>query len=150
MKLKTTLTKKVDNIDLQIINLIQEDSRLSFRNIANNLKIASGTIYNRIKSLEKRGILKNYTVIVDAAKVGYYLAAVILIQAEGKYLSHVEEDIAKISNVISVYDITGDYTIFVLNIIKEDFKKVLLRQKTEPRYHSPFLYKVELFCFFGR
>jgi DNA-binding Lrp family transcriptional regulator len=52
---------------------------------------------------------------MDSAKVGYDLTAVILIQAEGRHLIDVENEIAKISNVISVYDITGDFDIAIIS-----------------------------------
>lgn len=111
---KTSLTEKIDEVDLQIIGLLQEDSRISFNKIANKLGIAVGTAYNRIKSLEEKGIIKGYTAIVDPAKLGYDLMAVILIQAEGRHLLDVESEIARLKNVICVYDITGDFDIAVL------------------------------------
>lgn len=117
--MKTDLTEELDDVDHQIINLLQEDSRTSFRNIANKLKIAPGTVYNRIKKLEDKKVLKSYTVIVDPAKVGYDLAAVILIEAEGKHLLDVENEIAKMSNVVSVYDITGDFDIAIIARFKD-------------------------------
>ena len=108
------LTEKIDEIDLRIINLLQEDSRLSFNKIAHKLGISVGTALNRVKGLEDEGVLKGYTVIVDPNKVGYGLTAIILIQAEGKHLLDVENEVAKINNVISVYDITGDFDFVVL------------------------------------
>lgn len=134
-----TAARKLDEIDLQIIQLLQEDSRLSFRHIADSLKIASGTAYNRIKNLENSGVLKNYTVTVDPAKVGYDLVAVILIQGEGKYLPQVEADIANLSSVVSVYDITGDFDIAVtarfknrseLNAFIKDIQKIPYIKRT--------------------
>ncbi len=109
----------IDDIDLQIINLLQEDSRLSFNKIARELGISVGTAYNRIKNLEDRGVLKGYTAIVDPVKVGYSLTAIILIQAEGKHLLDVEKEISKIDNVVSVYDITGDFDIAVVARFKD-------------------------------
>jgi Lrp/AsnC family transcriptional regulator len=76
-------TNLIENVDLQIINLLQEDCRLSFNKIASKLGISAGTAFNHIKSLEKKGVLKSYAVIVDSAKLGYDLTAVILIQVEG-------------------------------------------------------------------
>ena len=115
MNLEDSIVKEViDDIDVQIINLLQEDSRLSFNKIARELGISVGTAYNRIKSLEDRGILKGYTAIVDPVKVGYSLTAIILIQAEGKHLLDVENEVSKMDNVISVYDITGDFDIAVI------------------------------------
>lgn len=111
--------KKVDNIDLQIINLLQENSRLSSYKIANKLSVTVSTVYNRIKSLEKRRILNDYTVLVDPDKLGYSLTAVILIQADGSHLVELEKEISEIENVISVYDITGDFDIIVIARFKD-------------------------------
>jgi DNA-binding Lrp family transcriptional regulator len=67
--LETSLIETMDEIDTQITNLLQENSRLSFNKIAHKLGISVGTAVNRVKSLEDRGILKGYTVIVDSNKV---------------------------------------------------------------------------------
>jgi DNA-binding Lrp family transcriptional regulator len=107
--LENNSPQKIDDIDLQIIKLLQEDSRKSFNKIANELGIAVGTAANRIKSLEEKGILKGYTVIVDPVKLGHSLSAVILIQAEGKHLVDVEKKVAQLGDAICVYDITGEY-----------------------------------------
>lgn len=113
MKEKNTV-EKLDDLDFKILNLLQEDSRLSYSKIANRLGVSVGTAYNRIKSLEEKGVLKGYTALVDAAKVGYSLTALILIQAEGKHLIDVENEIAKITNIVSVYDITGEFDIAIV------------------------------------
>jgi len=114
MTLSDNSPQKIDNIDSQIISLLQEDSRRSFSKIADKLGIAVGTAYNRVKSLEDKGILKGYTIIVDPVKLGYGLTAVILIQAEGQHLLEVEKELAQLDDVISVYDITGDFDIAVV------------------------------------
>ncbi len=107
-------SQNVDEVDLNIIRLLQEDSRKSFNKIAERLGIAVGTAYNRVKNLEERGILKGYTIIVDPTKLGYGLTALILIQAEGRYLPEVENELANLDEVISIYDITGDYDVAVV------------------------------------
>ncbi len=108
------LEEKVDDVDRKIIRLLQEDSRKSFNKIAESLGIAVGTAYNRVKNLEEKGILKGYTILVDSAKLGYGLTALILIEAEGRYLPEVEKEIAELDEVMSIYDITGDYDIAVI------------------------------------
>jgi DNA-binding Lrp family transcriptional regulator len=117
--MKSKSPEELDDIDLRIISLLQEDSRLSYNKIASKLGISVGTAYNRIKNLERKGILKRYTVLVDVAKAGYNLTAIILIQAEGKHLIDVENEIAKMNNVVSVYDITGDFDIAVIAKFKD-------------------------------
>jgi len=101
--------------------LLQKDSRLSFNRIAKELGISVGTAYNRIRGLEEKGVLRGYTAIVDPVKVGYQLTAIILIQAEGKHLLDVEGEIARMGNVISVYDITGEFDVAVIARFKDRF-----------------------------
>ena len=117
--METGLTEKIDNIDVQIMSLLQEDSRLSFNKIAHKLGISVGTVCNRVKSLEDKGVLKGYTVLLDPNKVGFGLTVIILIQAEGKHLLDVEKEVAKINNVISVYDITGDFDFVIVARFKD-------------------------------
>jgi len=104
----------VDDVDRKIIRLLQEDARKSFNKIAESLGIAVGTAYNRVKNLEDKGILKGYTIMLDSAKLGYGLTALILIEAEGRYLPEVENELAKLDEVVCIYDITGDYDIAVV------------------------------------
>ena len=109
LELETSLIEKIEDIDLRILSLLQEDSRLSFNKIASKLGISVGTAFNHVKNLEKKGIIKGYTAVLDSSKLAYSLTAIIMIQAEGSYLTDVETEIATSSNAIAVYDITGDY-----------------------------------------
>lgn len=107
-------TQRLDGIDFQILRMLQEDSRTSYRKISDALGIALGTVYNRVKRLEDEGVFKAYTVIVDPTRMGYDLTAVILIQAGGPHLAEVEKEIAQSDYTICVYDITGDFDIAVI------------------------------------
>jgi DNA-binding Lrp family transcriptional regulator len=118
-KNQTGLIEIMGDIDLQILNLLQQDSRISFNKIASQLGISVGTAFNHVKNLEKKGVLKGYTTVLDPAKLGYGLTALILIQAEGGHLGEVESEISKAANVIAVYDITGDYDAAVITKFKD-------------------------------
>jgi Lrp/AsnC family transcriptional regulator for asnA, asnC and gidA len=119
--LETNLIEKIDVVDLRILELLQEDCRLSFNKIARKLGISVGTAFNHVKSLEQKDIIKAYTAIIDSSKLGYSLTAIIMIQAEGTHLADVENEIAKNANVIAVYDITGDYDATVIAKFKDRF-----------------------------
>ncbi len=129
--MKNNIPKKIDVIDIQIITLLQKDSRLSFNKIAGKIGISVGTAYNRVKNLEATGVVKGYGTVLDTAKLGYELTAIILIQAAGKYLANVEAEIAKLNAVTAVYDIAGDYDAALVTKFKDrqglnDFVKSLL------------------------
>jgi Lrp/AsnC family transcriptional regulator for asnA, asnC and gidA len=94
---------------MQIVALLQGDSRLSFNKLAKKLGVSVGTAYNRVKNLEALGVVKGYTVVLDSSKLGFELTAIILIQAAGKHLLDVEKEIANTANVIAVYDIAGEH-----------------------------------------
>lgn len=117
--MKTNLVENTDGVDLRIISLLQEDSRLSFKKIANRLGISVGMAFNRVKNLEKKGVLKGYTVILDSVKLGYNLTAIIQIQAEGGHLSEVEREISKSANVIAVYDTAGSFDAALVSKFKD-------------------------------
>ncbi len=118
-ELETSIVKKIGDVDLRILSLLQEDCRLSFNKIASKLGISVGTAFNHVKNLEKEGILKGYTAILDLTKLDYGYTAIILIQAEGEHLTNVENEIAKAANVVAVYDITGDYDAAVIAKFKD-------------------------------
>ena len=118
-RLKTRSSKTLDDVDLQIVALLQEDSRLSFNKLANKVGVSVGTAYNRVKNLEATGVVKGYTVVSDPTKLGFELTAIILIQAVGRHLAEVEKEIAKTANVVAVYDIAGEYDAAVVAKFKD-------------------------------
>jgi Lrp/AsnC family transcriptional regulator, regulator for asnA, asnC and gidA len=118
-KLEKDLIENMNDVDLQILSLLQQDSRVSFNKIARHLGISVGTAFNHVKNLEKKGILKGYTIVVDSDKIGYNLTALIMIQATGEHLAEVENEISKSANVIAVYDITGDYDAAIITKFKD-------------------------------
>lgn len=99
----------LDETDLKIISLLQHDSRLSFHRLANKTGVSIGTVFNRVKALESKGVLKGYTITLDSVKVGYELTAITLMQVEGGHLVQTENEIAKTPHVVAVYELMGDY-----------------------------------------
>jgi len=103
----------LDELDIKIIRLLGEDARKSYREIAEQLGVAPGTIYSRTKKLMEEKVIKGYAPVIDPSKVGFDVQALILIQAEGKHLREVEEVLAENDEVYYVYDITGNFDIAV-------------------------------------
>ncbi len=113
LKLSKSPKKKLDAIDLQIIRALEEDWRVSLRKLAQRVGITPNILHNRLDNLEHDGIILGYVPVVDATKMGYALTAIIMIQVEGGHIDEVENEIAKESNVLSVYYITGEYDAIV-------------------------------------
>ena len=126
--------KELDAVDSQIIRALEEDSRVSLRKLAHKLALTPNILHNRINSLEKESIIKGYVPIVDATKMGYAVTAIIMIQVEGGHMLEVENEIAKESNVLSVYDITGEFDAVVFAKFRDNaslngFLKKLLSER---------------------
>ncbi len=104
----------MDELDRKIIALLQENARFSYREIARELNVAVGTVYNRIKRLEEEGVIKGYSPLLDYEKLGFGLTALIGVKAQGRKITEIEGRIAEKGNAMMVYDITGEFDIFVI------------------------------------
>ena len=99
--------ENLDDKDKKILNALVENSRLSCREIARKLRMNVVTVLNRIKKLEKEGVIKKYTAIFDYKKIGYDVEVLVEIKISKGKLFEVEKKIATNPNVFAVYDITG-------------------------------------------
>ncbi|MHA1155720.1 MAG: Lrp/AsnC family transcriptional regulator [Candidatus Heimdallarchaeota archaeon] len=97
----------LDEIDYKIIELLIEDARLPAQEIANKTNKHLTTITRRIKSLEKEGIIKGYTAVVDYERLGLELTVITQLTFVKGKLFETEREISKIRGVCSVYDVTG-------------------------------------------
>jgi DNA-binding Lrp family transcriptional regulator len=98
---------ELNEIDNKILKALLEDARFSSRQIAKNVGVSVGTVLSRTKKMEEEGLIKGYSVILDHEKLGYELTVVTEITVAKGKLVDTENEVAKISNVCSVYDVTG-------------------------------------------
>jgi Lrp/AsnC family leucine-responsive transcriptional regulator len=66
-----------DDIDRQIVTLLQENGRLSNAALAERVGLTVSTVHERVKKLEKKGLIKGYVAVVDAEGVGKPITAFI-------------------------------------------------------------------------
>ena len=135
------LTSKIDDLDLKIIVELQNDARQSFKDIAERLGVAEGTVYNRVNKLKDLDVIKRFVPDIDHSKLGYDLTALIGIVVEGGHLPENEEEIAKDPSVLAVYDVTGEYDIMIVAKFKDraglnDFIKRIVAMKYVQRTYT--------------
>jgi DNA-binding Lrp family transcriptional regulator len=116
---------QLDKTDVKILGALTLDSRLSSRQIGKQCGASIGTVLTRIKRMEKEGIIKGYSVLLDHEKLGYELTIVSEITVSKGRLLEVENEIARLPNVCCVYDVTGLTDAFVIAKFKtrEDLGK---------------------------
>lgn len=80
----------IDEIDRKILMLLQDDARLSNATIAEQVGLTASTVFERVKKLEKRGVIKKYVAIVDPAELGRpittFVRLVVGSTTEGNYI----------------------------------------------------------------
>ncbi len=108
----------IDQTDLEILSTLQENSHQSCRKLAEKVDISSPIASARIKNLEEKGLLKGYTAILDPAKLGYGLTVILFIQSESGYIKNLASELSQMTNVITIYEITGDFDIVAVVKLK--------------------------------
>jgi DNA-binding Lrp family transcriptional regulator len=101
-------------INQKILNLMLENSRLSFREIAKKLKVSVVTIIKHVKDMQENEIISNYSVDIDYEKLGYDVVAIVDLRITKGKLFEVEKKVATMKNVFAVYDVTGGYDCVVI------------------------------------
>ncbi len=103
------VAKLLDDLDVRILRRLNADARTSFRDIARELKVSISTVSNRVKRLEREGVVLGYAPLIDEKRLGYDVLAVIGIRISKGKLLEVQRKIARDDKVVDVYDVTGDY-----------------------------------------
>jgi Lrp/AsnC family leucine-responsive transcriptional regulator len=105
----------LDEIDQQILTLLQDDARLSNAAIAEQVGLTASTIFERIKKLEKRGVIKKYVAIVDPAQVGSPITAFVRLvvgsTTEGNYIDTKRQltDICQVEpEIVECHTVAGE------------------------------------------
>ncbi len=93
---------QLDETDLQILRVLQGNGRLSFRQIADKVKVSVPTISNKIANLEKMGVILGYSALLDPDRLGE-TSVMITVKARPSDLRSVGERLAKDEHVRSAY-----------------------------------------------
>lgn len=107
------MTEKYD-LDAEILKLLQQDSRLSYREIAKQLDISHVSVSSKVKALEESGIIKGYTTVTDPDKLNNYPLCLRISAGNGGDLSGLGEKIAEHPEVNVVMRVSGDCEILAL------------------------------------
>jgi len=107
---------KFDRLDLMILSELRNDCKQSIRRLAKKLGTHPNTVMNRIKSLEKKEIIKGYLAAIDYSKLGYTVQAIIFMQitADARKDWDLLNDLKKLPEIISMYTMAGKYDVMLI------------------------------------
>ena len=103
-----------EHLDEQLINALLADGRASLRSLAEQLDVSVTTVSNHLSDLEDEGVINGYTPKLDYDALGYDVTAIIQLKVEGSSLPDVTESLKEHKQMISVYEVTGDYDIIAV------------------------------------
>ena len=104
---------KLDEIDHQILDMLIDNTRTPFTDIAKKLLISAGTVHVRVKKMEEGGIILGSSLTVDYEKLGYAFIAYVGIFLEKTHQTKfVLERLNLIPNVTVAHITTGKFNIF--------------------------------------
>lgn len=125
-----------DEKDLSILRILQKDAKLSIRDIALRINLSPTPTHERIKRLEKMGIIKGYTTVVDRKKInkGMMVICMVALNVHNKKTAGVFiEQVGKLKEVVEFYNISGEFD-FMLKILAanmDDFHEFFINKLSE-------------------
>lgn len=112
----------LDKIDFKLLNLLQTDSKLTNKQLSLVLNLSSTAVYERIKKMEKAGIIKGYKAILDRKQLERELMVFTHVKLERhskQNISDFESQITKFCEVLECYHVSGDSD-YILKMVFKD------------------------------
>ena len=139
--------EKLDRYDVQILNELQADARLTNAELAQRVGLSAAPCWRRVRALEEAGYIKGYHAEIDRHKIGLGVLAFVRLDADrntGEGTREMEEAIRQIPEVIACHYISGAGT-FELQVVAKDLdsfsqfaRKVLINLPNVKDLHTSF------------
>ena len=120
-KADSTTTVPLDAKDLSILKLLQQNARITVKEISDQVHLSTTPVHERIKRMEESGVIKQYATLVDHTKVKKGLMVICYVSlrqhdktAGGKFIKRMHE----LNEVIECYNISGEFD-FMLKVVAE-------------------------------
>ncbi|WP_422351738.1 Lrp/AsnC family transcriptional regulator [Flagellimonas sp.] len=116
---------ELDEIDKKLVQLLQEDSKKTTKQYADSLNLSKTAVYERIRRLERQGVVTGYVALVDKSKIQRnftVLCHIRLAQHIKENVLRFEREVLKLQEVSECFHVSGDYD-YILKIHVENMEK---------------------------
>jgi Lrp/AsnC family leucine-responsive transcriptional regulator len=120
----------LDDVDRRLLALLSEDGRRSYADLAHEVGLSAPSVYARVRKLEERGVIKQFTITTSPEQLGYGIAALVAVrQQPGFHWERLEAAFRELPAVEACYSVTGDDS-YVLQVRVADARSLedLLRE----------------------
>jgi len=105
---------EIDNTDLKILEILTQDAKKPYTEVAKKVYVSQGTIHVRMNKMEEAGIVERTTLRLNYSKLGYDITAFIGIYLQKSALyEKVLNELKKIQEITNIHYTTGNYSMFV-------------------------------------
>jgi DNA-binding Lrp family transcriptional regulator len=108
-----------ENLDAKLVNALLDNGDASLRSLAEELDVSVTTVSNHVSALEEEGVIRGYTPKVDYDLLGYDVTAVLQLKVEGSALPDITDRLKSEKQMVSVYEVTGDYDVIAVGKFKD-------------------------------
>ncbi len=115
---------KLDEVNKQILSILQDDGSITNSELAKRIGLAPASTLERVKKLEKTGIIRKYVALLDSEKIGRDIVAFVEIsmsEHSAETIKLFTREIVKIPEVLDCYHISGDKD-FLLKVVTDSIK----------------------------
>lgn len=113
--------QRIDRLDKKILQMISQDARIPFLEVARECNVSGAAIHQRIQKLRNMGVLIGSEFIVDTYKIGYQTCAYIgIMLTDVKMFNPVVDELRKIPEVVECHYTTGKYAMFIKMYAKDN------------------------------
>ena len=104
----------IDKLDLKILQMISQNARTPFLEVARESNVSGAAIHQRVQKMIDNGIIKGSEFVVDVSKIGYQTCAFVGVTISNlTYYDEIVEALKNIPEIVECHSITGRYTLFV-------------------------------------
>ncbi len=126
----------INQIDQKILSIIQENAKISHKEIAKKLHLSRTPIFERIKKLERRGVIKKYITILNRKKINKNLIVICSVSLKEHGIEMVSEFQKAINNfkeVMECYHIAGNHDFFLKVIVEnvDEYELFVLKKLSQ-------------------
>ncbi len=138
----------MDAIDKKLLGLLQEDTKKTTKELSMVLNLSVTAVYERIKKLEREGVISKYVAILDRNKVEKAFVVfchIKLIQHTKDLINTFESEVIKLDEVLECFHVSGDYDYILKVHVKDmdEFREFMVTKLTGLKHigstHSSFM-----------
>ncbi len=115
----------LDNLDNLIVNLLLEDGRMSYSDIAERVGVSRTAVKNRVKHLENSGIIKGYKAVINTENAPEMMTFVTNIETEAAHFEECKRIFAESEETVTVVQTTGNCHLVAINRIYKSVPGIL-------------------------